>query len=200
MRSAFALPAPWRSPAPARARRRPPFTASSSTRISPSRRRTTGWRCLRAQSPELEIVGITTVAGNYNLARAKADVLRMLEMAGRTDDPRPPGRRRPLVHEGTSGLPSTTAAGGRTIPRRHRREGSRRRRPSPERGGFSRADGGAPPGRSRSSRSAPSPTSRWRCDKTPLREQVKQLMIMGGAIASLPDGAGNKTPNAEFNF
>jgi inosine-uridine nucleoside N-ribohydrolase len=29
---------------------------------------------------------------------------------------------------------------------------------------------------------------------------VKRLVIMGGAIASLPDGAGNVTPNAEFNF
>ena len=29
---------------------------------------------------------------------------------------------------------------------------------------------------------------------------VKQMVIMGGAIASLADGAGNQTPNAEFNF
>ena len=29
---------------------------------------------------------------------------------------------------------------------------------------------------------------------------VKQMVIMGGAIAALPDGAGNITPNAEFNF
>jgi len=29
---------------------------------------------------------------------------------------------------------------------------------------------------------------------------VKRLVIMGGALASLPDGAGNVTPNAEFNF
>ena len=29
---------------------------------------------------------------------------------------------------------------------------------------------------------------------------VRQLVIMGGAIASLADGGGNHTPNAEFNF
>ena len=29
---------------------------------------------------------------------------------------------------------------------------------------------------------------------------VKGMVIMGGAIATLPDGAGNQTPNAEFNF
>ena len=33
-----------------------------------------------------------------------------------------------------------------------------------------------------------------------LAERVKQIVIMGGAVASLPDGAGNITPNAEFNF
>ena len=31
-------------------------------------------------------------------------------------------------------------------------------------------------------------------------DNVKSLVIMGGAVASLPDGAGNITPNAEFNF
>jgi inosine-uridine nucleoside N-ribohydrolase len=29
---------------------------------------------------------------------------------------------------------------------------------------------------------------------------VRQMTIMGGAIAGLPDGGGNVTPNAEFNF
>ena len=29
---------------------------------------------------------------------------------------------------------------------------------------------------------------------------VKQIVIMGGAVALLPDGHGNATPNAEFNF
>ena len=33
-----------------------------------------------------------------------------------------------------------------------------------------------------------------------LADKVKQLVIMGGAVAVLPDGAGNITPGAEFNF
>jgi inosine-uridine nucleoside N-ribohydrolase len=33
-----------------------------------------------------------------------------------------------------------------------------------------------------------------------LAAKVKQLYVMGGAVAALPDGAGNITPNAEFNF
>jgi inosine-uridine nucleoside N-ribohydrolase len=36
--------------------------------------------------------------------------------------------------------------------------------------------------------------------ETNFARNVKQLVIMGGAIGSLPDGAGNHTPNAEFNF
>jgi len=50
-------------------------------------------------SPELDIVGITTVAGNYNLARANADVLRMLEIAKREDVKVYSGAKRPLVHQ-----------------------------------------------------------------------------------------------------
>ena len=33
-----------------------------------------------------------------------------------------------------------------------------------------------------------------------LAGRVKKLVIMGGAIAILPDGHGNATPNAGFNF
>ena len=33
-----------------------------------------------------------------------------------------------------------------------------------------------------------------------LAGKIKQLVIMGGAIGALPDGAGNMTPGAEFNF
>src|SRR5437667_12473769 len=54
---------------------------------------------LALNSPELEIVGITTVAGNYNDQRANTDVLRMLEIAGRSDIRVFGGAARPLVHE-----------------------------------------------------------------------------------------------------
>jgi inosine-uridine nucleoside N-ribohydrolase len=33
-----------------------------------------------------------------------------------------------------------------------------------------------------------------------LASRIKELVIMGGAVASLEDGGGNITPNAEFNF
>src|SRR5437588_12621712 len=50
-------------------------------------------------SPELQILGITTVAGNKNVERATADALKVLEVAGRTEIPVFKGAARPLVHE-----------------------------------------------------------------------------------------------------
>src|SRR5438067_1038537 len=54
---------------------------------------------LALNSPELDIAGITTVAGNYNVQRANADALRMLEIAHREDIGVYGGAARPLVHE-----------------------------------------------------------------------------------------------------
>ena len=54
---------------------------------------------LALQSPEVEILGITTVAGNDNVERATSDVLRMLEIANQTDIPVFQGADMPLVHE-----------------------------------------------------------------------------------------------------
>src|SRR5439155_26566105 len=53
---------------------------------------------LALNSPELDIVGITTVAGNFNLPRANADVLRMLEITRHENIPVCAGAKRPLVH------------------------------------------------------------------------------------------------------
>src|SRR5437763_12727328 len=53
---------------------------------------------LALNSPELDIVGITTVAGNFNLPRANADVLRMLEITRHENIPVYAGAKRPLVH------------------------------------------------------------------------------------------------------
>ena len=54
---------------------------------------------LALQSPEFEILGITTVAGNESLERANSDVLRMLEIANQPDIPVYVGADMPLVHD-----------------------------------------------------------------------------------------------------
>ena len=52
---------------------------------------------LALASPELELVGVTTVAGNQSLAKTTANALRVLEFAGRGDVPVAAGADRPLV-------------------------------------------------------------------------------------------------------
>ena len=54
---------------------------------------------LALASPELELLGVTTVAGNQTLERTTANALRVLELAGRADVPVAAGAERPLVRE-----------------------------------------------------------------------------------------------------
>ena len=51
-------------------------------------------------SPELEILGITTVAGNRSLNVATADALKILEVTSRTEIPVYPGRGRAAAAPG----------------------------------------------------------------------------------------------------
>jgi len=153
-------------------------------------------------SPELDIVGITTVAGNFNLARANADVLRMLEIAGRADIPVHPGAGRPLVHEKDA---FAMAHYGRWW--------SDEPPPAPP-GGFAKKTLDSEPAADFMARTVlaapgeieivaigPLTNVATAIRRSPdFAKAVKRLTIMGGAIATLPDGAGNLTPNAEFNF
>ena len=156
---------------------------------------------LALQSPEFEILGITTVAGNESLERANSDVLRMLEIANQPDIPVYVGADMPLVHD-----KSDFAV--RKYGRWYSDEA-----PEPP-GGYA--------SKQAEDESAVSFIVRTVMDRPgevtivaigPLTniaqairaeprfaENVKRLVIMGGAIALLPDGAGNITPNAEFNF
>ena len=54
---------------------------------------------LALASPELELVGVTTVAGNQTLEKTTANAIRVLEFAGRTDIQVAAGADRPLVRE-----------------------------------------------------------------------------------------------------
>ena len=54
---------------------------------------------LALASPELELLGVTTVAGNTTLANATANALRVLEFVGRGDVPVAAGAERPLLRE-----------------------------------------------------------------------------------------------------
>src|SRR5205823_14874085 len=54
---------------------------------------------LALASPEVELVGVTTVSGNQTLDKTTANALRVLEFVGRDDVPVHAGADRPLVRE-----------------------------------------------------------------------------------------------------
>jgi inosine-uridine nucleoside N-ribohydrolase len=54
---------------------------------------------LALASPELELLGVTTVSGNQTLEKTTANALRVLEFVGRDDVPVAAGADRPLVRE-----------------------------------------------------------------------------------------------------
>ena len=152
--------------------------------------------------PELEILGITTVAGNKSRNVATADALKILEIANRTEIPVFEGAAAPLMHEGTAW--DTTRHGGWYA-----------NAPAPQPpGGFAKKKAEsrgaidfiveqvmAHPGQVTILAIGPLTNIAMAMRmETNFARNVKQLVIMGGAIGSLPDGAGNHTPNAEFNF
>jgi inosine-uridine nucleoside N-ribohydrolase len=54
---------------------------------------------LALASPELELLGVTTVAGNQTLEKTTANAIRLLEFVARTEVPVAAGADRPLVRE-----------------------------------------------------------------------------------------------------
>ena len=154
-------------------------------------------------SPELQLLGITTVAGNRSLNVANADALKILEVIGRTDVPLYSGAAAPLMH-----------AGVEWDTKRHGGWYANEPAPAPP-GGFAtkkkaEAIGAvdflvntvmANPGQVTILAIGPLTNIAMAMRmNVNFAKNVKGLVIMGGAIASLPDGGGNHTPNAEFNF
>lgn len=157
---------------------------------------------LALQSPEVEILGITTVAGNESLERGTSDVLRLLEIVGRADIPVYRGADMPLVHEKSDFAVSSYGKWWSDEP------------PPPPPGGFAKKQAevesaydfivrtvAANPGNVTIVALGPLTNVAVALGKEPgLASKIKELVIMGGALASLADGGGNITPNAEFNF
>jgi inosine-uridine nucleoside N-ribohydrolase len=157
---------------------------------------------LALHSPELEILGVTTVAGNESMEKATVDATRLLEIAGRADIPVYRGANMPLLHEKSD-----------YATRVHGRWWSDEPPAAPP-GGFAKKqpEAGsamdfivrtvlARPGRVSILAIGPLTNVAMALRQEPgLAERIKEIVIMGGAVASLPDGAGNITPNAEFNF
>ena len=147
---------------------------------------------LALASPELELLGVTTVAGNQTLAKTTANAIRTLELIGRTDVKVAAGADRPLVREarvaaevhGESGLdgPDLPPAQGAPLEQ-HAVDFLVERLAAADRPVTLVPVG---PLTNIALLLARSPSS---------AEKVERVVVMGGAIAE-----GNVTPAAEFNI
>jgi inosine-uridine nucleoside N-ribohydrolase len=144
---------------------------------------------LALASPEVELVGVTTVAGNATLEQTTSNALRVLEYAGRGDVPVAAGAGRPLVRErhvaahvhGPSGLdgPELPAAVGAPVET-HAVE-------------FLAEQIRARGGRLTLVPTGPLTNVALLLSLYP-DAQPERIVLMGGAV-----GEGNRTPAAEFN-
>ena len=145
---------------------------------------------LAIASPEVELLGVTSVAGNQTLDKTTANAIRVLEFAGRADVPVAAGADRPLVREqfvaaevhGETGLdgPDLPPPQGRPVPQ-HAVDFLAEKIQSSERPVTLIAVG---PLTNVALLLALHPDAR-----------PERIVLMGGAIAE-----GNVTPAAEFNI
>jgi inosine-uridine nucleoside N-ribohydrolase len=146
---------------------------------------------LALASPELELLGVTTVSGNQTLEKTTANALKILEFVDRTDVPVHAGCERPLVREqwaaayvhGDSGLDGPSLPAPRTTPQEvHAIEFIAEQLEAHE--GVTLVPVG------------PLTNIGLLLARYPgLSGRVRRIVLMGGAIAE-----GNVTPAAEFNI
>jgi len=145
-------------------------------------------------SPELEVLGITTVAGNVPQPKVTDNALRLVELAGRADVPVHQGAVRPLVRELFTAeyVHGPTGIDGADLPETT----------------LAPADGSAADFIIDVCRGA-ADLSLTLCPLGPLTNialalrrapeitaEVREIVLMGGAFAE----SGNVTPAAEFNI
>jgi pyrimidine-specific ribonucleoside hydrolase len=145
---------------------------------------------LALASPELELLGVTTVAGNQTLEKTTANAIRVLDFVGRDDVPVAAGADRPLVREPfvAAYVHGETGLDGPDLP-------PPRREPLPQHA----ADFLAEQIRDRGGGVTLVPTGPLTNVALMLAlhpdARPERIVLMGGAIAE-----GNVTPAAEFNI
>jgi inosine-uridine nucleoside N-ribohydrolase len=145
---------------------------------------------LALASPEVELLGVTTVHGNQTLAKTTANALRVLDLAGRSDIAVAAGADRPLLRELTvaSHVHGDSGLDGPALPAASRAP----------------LDEGAVEFMLRTIAASPVPVTL--VPTGPLTNvalllertggaNVARIVLMGGSIAE-----GNMTPAAEFNI
>jgi inosine-uridine nucleoside N-ribohydrolase len=147
---------------------------------------------LALASPEVELVGVTTVHGNTTLANTTVNALKILELAGRTDVPVARGADRPLIREPHVGEHVHGASGldGPDLPA-----------PTMQIVAPHAVDFLAETLRAAQAPITLIPTGPLTnialllAQHPDIGEKIERIVLMGGAIAE-----GNVTPAAEFNI
>lgn len=148
---------------------------------------------LALKSPELKVVGLTTVNGNVALRHGARNALRVLKLAGRADIPVHAGASRPLVRSpihaemvhgqdglGDVGVPDA----GREVD-------------SEDAVGFLSRMLLAEPGEVTLIATGPLTNLALAERQTPgILKKAREVIVMGGAVRE----QGNATPTGEFNF
>ena len=168
-----------------------------------------GWMnddCMAAifalKSPDLDLLGITPVMGNFDLNFEMACALRLVEILGHESVPVCRGFDRPLIHERS---PYADKVWGKWAMFEEVKDippGMPSLQPDPRHAAnFIAETVMAHPGEVTIVAVGPLTNVAVAFRMYPeIVGQVDELIIMGGAIGRLPRGEGNITPSAEFNF
>jgi inosine-uridine nucleoside N-ribohydrolase len=143
-------------------------------------------------SPEIALLGVTTVAGNQTLEKTTANAIRVLDHVGRTDVPVAAGAPRPLVREprtagevhGETGLDGPNLPGPSRLPE-----------PMHAIDWIAQAVGESPEPVTLVPTGPLTNIALFLARYPGLESQLERIVLMGGAI-----GEGNTTPAAEFNI
>jgi inosine-uridine nucleoside N-ribohydrolase len=143
-------------------------------------------------SPEIDLLGVTTVAGNQTLEKTTANAIRVLDHVNRTDVPVAAGAPRPLVREprtagevhGETGLDGPNLPGPSRLPE-----------PMHAIDWIAQAVGESPEPVTLVPTGPLTNIALFLARYPGLESQLERIVLMGGAI-----GEGNTTPAAEFNI
>jgi inosine-uridine nucleoside N-ribohydrolase len=146
---------------------------------------------LALASPELELLGVTTVSGNQTLAKTTANAIRVLDHLGRDEVPVAAGASRPLVRERrvAADVHGETGLDGPDLP-------PPAREPEPQHAiDWIATTLAAVPSPVTLVPTGPLTNVALLLARYPeLESKLEHIVLMGGAI-----GEGNVTPAAEFN-
>jgi inosine-uridine nucleoside N-ribohydrolase len=147
---------------------------------------------LALASPEVELLGVTTVSGNQTLEKTTANAIRVLEFVGREDVPVAAGADRPLVRERSvaANVHGESGLDGPTLPPPQKKP---LEQPAVE---FLAEQIGASPAPVTLIPTGPLTNVALLLARYPeAGARLERIVLMGGSIAE-----GNVTPAAEFNI